>query len=368
MVFALLIAAILWNLATWWFGIPSSSSHTLIGSIIGVGVANAHDARARAARRASTGRKATEIGQALLFSPLIGFGLAALLFLAHEGADPQQGALSGAQGRRAAALVDPRPADLHLHRRQSFAHGSNDGQKGMGLIMLILIGTVPTAYALNRAVPAQYVADFRGPLGRGRRASLRANAGGGARPRREARQASHRATSPTRPWRRDTVPALAAWSPTSTGRCRTTARWPRCRRPQRSTTCATTCIWPPRRSKRLGQGRGIARRLPTPEAKAVDLQAPRWTTGTRFIPIWVKVAVAFALGLGTMVGWKRIVVTVGEKIGKTPPDLCAGRLGRAGGHGDDLRGGQLRPAGLDHPRARPPASPARWRPTGRACR
>ena len=54
---------------------------------------------------------------------------------------------------------------------------------------------------------------------------------------------------------------------------------------------------------------------------------------TKFIPLWVKVAVALALGLGTMIGWKRIVVTVGEKIGKDAPDLCAGRLGRTGGHG-----------------------------------
>ena len=69
---------------------------------------------------------------------------------------------------------------------------------------------------------------------------------------------------------------------------------------------------------------------------------------TKFIPLWVKVAVAIALGLGTMIGWKRIVVTVGEKIGKTPPDLRAGRLGRARRRWHDRRRRHLRPAGLDH--------------------
>ncbi|HZV08217.1 MAG TPA: inorganic phosphate transporter, partial [Novosphingobium sp.] len=80
MVFALLIAAIIWNLGTWYLGLPSSSSHTLIGSIIGVGVANAI-MHGRAGTAGVDWTKATEIGQALLFSPLIGFGAALLLFI-----------------------------------------------------------------------------------------------------------------------------------------------------------------------------------------------------------------------------------------------------------------------------------------------
>ncbi len=74
-------------------------------------------------------------------------------------------------------------------------------------------------------------------------------------------------------------------------------------------------------------------------------------SATKFIPIWVKIAVAIALGLGTMIGWKRIVVTVGEKIGKTPPDLRPGRLRRNHRGSHDRCGRRLRPAGFDHPRA-----------------
>src|ERR1700741_1185944 len=80
MVFALLLAAILWNLATWYLGIPASSSHTLIGSIIGVGVANAM-LHGRSGTAGVDWTKATDIGKALLISPLIGFGAAALLLL-----------------------------------------------------------------------------------------------------------------------------------------------------------------------------------------------------------------------------------------------------------------------------------------------
>ena len=74
-------------------------------------------------------------------------------------------------------------------------------------------------------------------------------------------------------------------------------------------------------------------------------------SATKFIPTWVKIAVAIALGLGTMIGWKRIVVTVGEKIGKTPSDLRAGRLRRAGRRRHHRRRRRVRPAGLDHARA-----------------
>jgi inorganic phosphate transporter, PiT family len=80
MVFALLVAAIIWNLGTWYFGLPSSSSHTLIGSIIGVGIAN----QLMSVKTGTSGvdwGQAGNIGKSLLFSPLIGFAVAALLLV-----------------------------------------------------------------------------------------------------------------------------------------------------------------------------------------------------------------------------------------------------------------------------------------------
>src|SRR5712671_5073692 len=158
MVFALLIAAILWNLGTWYLGLPASSSHTLIGSIIGVGIMNAL-LRGRDGTSGVDWSKATEIGYALLLSPVFGFGVAAVLLLVLK-----------VVVRNAALYAEPKgdqPPPWWIRgililtcTLVSFFHGSNDGQKGMGLIMLILIGTVPTAYALNRALPSNQIEAF----------------------------------------------------------------------------------------------------------------------------------------------------------------------------------------------------------------
>ena len=84
MVFALLIAAIVWNLSTWWFGLPASSSHTMVGSIIGVGIAN----QLMHARNGTSGldwEQATKVLKALLISPLVGFLCAGLLLVLAKG-------------------------------------------------------------------------------------------------------------------------------------------------------------------------------------------------------------------------------------------------------------------------------------------
>src|SRR5579862_7392859 len=159
MVFALLIAAIIWNLGTWYLGLPASSSHTLIGSIIGVGVANAL-MHGRDGTSGVDWAKATEIGQALLLSPAFGFGMAAILLLALRFVVRNPALYSEPKGGEPPPLWI-RGILILTCTGVSFAHGSNDGQKGMGLIMLILIGVVPTAYALNRALPESQVAVFQ---------------------------------------------------------------------------------------------------------------------------------------------------------------------------------------------------------------
>ena len=161
MVFALLIAAIVWNLGTWYLGLPSSSSHTLVGSIIGVGLANQFLAPAGTATSGVDWSQATNIGLSLLISPLIGFGLSAVAPAGHEVFGAQQGALCR---RRRATQPPPlwiRALLIFTCTGVSFAHGSNDGQKGMGLIMLILIGLVPTAFALNRTPDVNYLEAYK---------------------------------------------------------------------------------------------------------------------------------------------------------------------------------------------------------------
>src|ERR1700689_3427164 len=159
MVFALLIAAILWNLGTWYFGLPSSSSHTLIGSIMGVGLMNQLMASSNSGTSGVDWAQATKIGESLLLSPLVGFSFAALLLMLAKVLIPIPALYQEPKGNKPPPLAI-RALLVLTCTGVSFAHGSNDGQKGMGLIMLILIGTVPTAYALNRTMHEQDVDRF----------------------------------------------------------------------------------------------------------------------------------------------------------------------------------------------------------------
>ncbi len=152
MIFALLLAAVLWNLATWYVGLPNSSSHALIGSILGVGLANQLLARGLNGTSGVDWHQAEKVFSALFFSPLIGFTAALVLLLVMKRflRDPK---LYREPDTQAPPPRGIRATLIATCTAVSFAHGSNDGQKGMGLIMLILIGCAPTAYALNRTVP-----------------------------------------------------------------------------------------------------------------------------------------------------------------------------------------------------------------------
>src|ERR1035437_9011811 len=152
MVFALLIAAIIWNLGTWWFGLPASSSHTMVGSIIGVGIANQFF-NPHIATSGVDWEQAFKVLKVLLISPILGFGFAALLIVISKRL-VKYPALYEAPKDKQPPPWPIRALMVLTCTGVSFFHGSNDGQKGMGLIMLILIGTVPTAYALNHAVTA----------------------------------------------------------------------------------------------------------------------------------------------------------------------------------------------------------------------
>src|SRR6202522_3283859 len=158
MVFALLVAAIIWNLGTWYLGLPASSSHTLIGSIIGVGIAN----QLMSVKSGTSGvdwGQAANIGKSLLLSPIVGFICAGLLLVICKKVIPNKELYKAPVGDTPPPLWI-RVLLLITCTGVSFFHGSNDGQKGMGLIMLILIGTVPTAYAVNHAVSPAQTADF----------------------------------------------------------------------------------------------------------------------------------------------------------------------------------------------------------------
>jgi PiT family inorganic phosphate transporter len=309
MVFALLIAAIIWNLGTWYLGLPASSSHTLIGSIIGVGVANAL-MHGRDGTSGVDWGKATEIGYALLLSPLVGFCAAALLLLAMKVVVKRPELYTAPKGNTAPPLWI-RSLLVLTCTGVSFAHGSNDGQKGMGLIMLILIGTVPTAYALNRALPDSAVAQFQQVSQAAARVVESKAAGynviGNPRPAVTAYVAEHKINEGTFPslavLLRDISKQVSANGSVANIPAEAVANT---RNDMYLTSEALRFLMKDKEAE-----------LSKADVDALNAYKGSIDQATKFIPLWVKIAVAIALGLGTMVGWKRIVVTVGEKIGKT---------------------------------------------------
>jgi PiT family inorganic phosphate transporter len=308
MVFAMLIAAIIWNLGTWWLGLPASSSHTLIGSIIGVGVANAL-MRGRDGTSGVDWSKATEIGYALVLSPIVGFICSAALllilkFLVRKPELYQEPKLNSAPPLWIRGLL------VLTCTGVSFAHGSNDGQKGMGLIMLILIGTVPTAYALNRALPESRVATF-------------SQASEAASKVVEAKAAGHTVTGDPRPavtgfitshkMGDDTFPSVALLIKDIGKQVDSYGSIANVPANQAGNTRNDMYL----ASEALRfLTKDKAAELTAEDTKTLNTYKSELDASTKFIPNWVKFAVALALGLGTMIGWKRIVVTVGEKIGK----------------------------------------------------
>jgi PiT family inorganic phosphate transporter len=192
----------------------------------------------------------------------------------------------------------------------SFAHGSNDGQKGMGLIMLILIGVVPTAYALNKAVTPEETETF---VAVARHAStVLAGYTGGARsagdPRRDVETYVH-----TRHLTSDTVPALQRLTDTIGDQVSQSGSLANV--PQNMVDNVRNNMYVASEAIRLME-KAHSPAFSASDARAIANFRKQMDHATKFIPTWVKVAVAIALSLGTMVGWKRIVVTVGEKIGK----------------------------------------------------
>jgi PiT family inorganic phosphate transporter len=309
MVFALLIAAIIWNLGTWYLGLPASSSHTLIGSIIGVGVANAL-ARGMDGTSGVDWTKATEIGYSLLLSPSFGFAAAAILLLLLKFI-VRNPALYRAPEGNAPPPLWIRGILILTCTGVSFAHGSNDGQKGMGLIMLILIGTVPTAYALNRSLPASQIADFRAASLAAAEVIQKKAAGynvlGDPRPAVTVYVSQRKINEGTYP----SLAVLVRDIGTQVDQYGSLAKVP------------AEAVGNTRNDMYLASEalrflmKDKENDLSKDEVGTLNTYKKSLDGATKFIPLWVKVAVAIALGLGTMIGWKRIVVTVGEKIGKS---------------------------------------------------
>lgn len=309
MVFAMLIAAILWNLGTWFLGIPASSSHTMIGSILGVAVMNY--LLTSGSGSSVDVDQIVKVGKALLFSPLIGFAFAVVVFILVKTVFRKKLELfQPPEGNKPPPPVI-RALLIFTCTGVSFAHGSNDGQKGMGLIMLILIGLVPLAYSLNKNLDTQHLHSFEQLSNQTALILIEEQ---------QVKLTDDQSRSvitryiQTKEINPEVLPALSVLThqlgehiahynnlkdipENEVGTIRN------------DMYLSTTAF------KRLDK----AKQLPTmseSQAKTVKEYRKSMDDFLQYIPTWVKVAVALALGLGTMVGWKRIVITVGERIGK----------------------------------------------------
>jgi PiT family inorganic phosphate transporter len=289
MVLALLVGAMIWNLGTWFLGLPSSSSHALIGAILGVGLV------ANGMAGVQWGQ-AGKVGLSLLLSPILGFVLAGLLLLLAKRLIPDP--------KLYQAPADKQPPPWWVRfilmgtcSGVSFAHGSNDGQKGMGLILLVLIGLIPPYFAVNLhadAAAIQQVADAAAELD----AALdkqgvprpAANPGRDGDPGQRARWYLDRVQKALHDNQGKTVTTLQAI-------------------PAKERWTFRTDLLDLRSAVQQWQMQAPGRQVPD---AALGAMRPL----VEYVPTWVVIGVALALGIGTMIGWKRIVITVGEKIGK----------------------------------------------------
>jgi low-affinity inorganic phosphate transporter len=309
MVFSLLAAAIVWNFGTWYLGLPASSSHTLIGSILGVGMANAllhHIPLVQAINW----KKATDIGLSLVVSPIVGFVFAGLVLVALLKFLPLSKMHKTPEARKA---IDGKKHPPFWTRLAlvlsalgvSFVHGSNDGQKGIGLIMLVLIGIAPAKFVLDLdATPYQIdrtraaVQDINQLYERnqqivGKMLGLHETVGDVPPSKDKCDPKETSGTIGTVLSTLSNVRDYRDLQPTQRMRVRQ----------------ALLCIDDTAKNVKKLPGLGERDRGDIDHIRA-DL-----TATIEYAPLWVVVAVALALGLGTMVGWKRVVETVGEKIG-----------------------------------------------------
>jgi PiT family inorganic phosphate transporter len=339
MVFSLLLSAIIWNVGTWYLGLPASSSHTLIGSIVGVGLMNSLLSPDSAFGDGVNWAKVADTVKALVISPLTGFIVAALLLLAAKKVLRNPALFKAPEGN-----APPPPwirALLVLTcTGVSFAHGSNDGQKGMGLIVLILVGIVPTAFALDMHTSAETLDKIRAAATvLEQRLQVPGSAPAAPADSPPAAAESSAAT--------ENAPAASAPNPVTGPNVdaahKTLTDYLRHGKVKPEAIAALAAVngfvkhdlqgvkdlsaipADQRRALRLNiylVSETLARLI---KAKQLPAQLDATASAdyqkslksvTNFIPTWVKIAVALALGLGTMIGWKRIVVTVGEKIGK----------------------------------------------------
>ncbi|MDR3713826.1 MAG: inorganic phosphate transporter [Puia sp.] len=282
LVMAVLLTSIIWNLGTWWLGIPCSSSHTLIGAMIGGGLGFSFYYGGSV-----NWSKAGEIGMSLIMSPLFGFGAAVLLMYFLKNVVKAKSLFHAPTGENDRPPFLIRLLLITTCTLVSFFHGSNDGQKGVGLLMLILIAFLPAKFAVDHSISDDKMLSTLTQI----------------------EQVVQRASSsnPAGHASLDTLSTLvtATRAGITSGSAKETAHVYKFRKQIQSIV---------KQVKSLEADKGM--NLPQADVAALSLVSKDLTKTTDYAPVWVIATISISLGIGTMIGWKRIVLTIGEKIGK----------------------------------------------------
>ncbi|MFB9863005.1 inorganic phosphate transporter [Rufibacter immobilis] len=289
MIGALLLSAIIWNVGTWYYGLPSSSSHTLIGSILGLGIA--YSLLPSTTEATFSWDEASKTGMSLLVSPVLGFTLTVFLMFLLKRFVKNKTIFKEPHKRKAPPLWI-RIILIITCTLVSFFHGSNDGQKGVGLVMLILIAIVPTYYALdNDKDPAGLrtsITQVEQVLSKVDSTVLSAS---------DAKELSMLNAEIRE------MNGVFAANPTTHNLPKDTRFLLR-----RDILLIT------KGTDRLMESQDIT--LSQRDRDQLKAGVTGMRSYTDYAPNWVIMMIALSLGIGTMIGWKRIVKTIGEKIGK----------------------------------------------------
>lgn len=289
LIMALLISAIIWNLGTWYLGLPASSSHTLIGSILGVGLAFPFVEEGN--KTAVDFTKAYEIAASLIVSPLFGFSFTVfLIFILKKFVDREDLFKEPKKGKHPPFWI--RSVLVLTCTGVSLSHGANDGQKGVGLMMLILIGILPTYFALNTGKPINIAAPHLNNIEYVVSSIDTTDLG-------QKEKADRKATF-----------AYLADLKRFTDNSRLTKEL----NSEEKLQIRADLIRLGRSLSNLSKSPNVA--ISAGKRKLLNNSMDGLKVHTDYSPFWVTLIISLSLGLGTMIGWKRIVKTLGEKIGK----------------------------------------------------
>ena len=290
MILALLLSSIIWNFGTWYFGIPSSSSHTLIGSILGIGLAF-YFLPGDLGVTAVNWDKAKDTGLALLLSPLLGFSVAIIvMFIFKRLIKNEIIYKEPIPGKKPPIWI--RMLLWLTCGMVSFFHGQNDGQKGVGLIMMILISVLPAQFAVDASINLQSI---EANVAKIETLMLKADTTVLAAKEKKLhsellKHAAHFKMETAGKYSSTDVPLANRFS------------------------LRKDIIKITKGADKMISGGNLT--LSLNEIKELGKEIKTAKKLVEFAPSWVIILISLCLGLGTMVGWKRIVKTVGEKIGK----------------------------------------------------